>query len=283
MSTAELACEVCGRLPAPRRARLTVAHVAAMLPVELAVHALVIGSHLSFFTKVLVLSLAATALAVWVAEPSVMRVLRRWLHAPVLRERRRYDAAAGNLWRIRTTVEDTPGALGAITHQLSHLEANILGMHLHPAGEGVIDEFVVATPEHITARDLAEAVEDAGGTDPQVWPTTALALVDGQTKALTLAVRVATDPTELAPAVAELLDAEHVVAAPGTPLPTSHLAPGATMLKVPATWHGAHVFARPGQPFTPAESARAHRLAELAEVVERRGTRHRPPPMQAPA
>jgi hypothetical protein len=31
---------------------------------------------------------------------------------------------------------------------------------------------------------------------------------------------------------------------------------------------GAHVFSRQGEPFTPAERARAHRLAQLAETIE---------------
>ncbi|MDD9207911.1 amino acid-binding protein [Georgenia sp. 10Sc9-8] len=264
--TSGLACDVCGRLPEPRKGRLTLANVVAMLPVELAVHALVLQSDLSYLLKVLLLTVTATVLVIWVAEPSVTRVLRRWLHAPALRTRRRYDGAEA-LWRIRTQVEDAPGALGAITHELAMLGANILGMHLHPGPGGVVDEFVVATPEGVTARALSDAVHDAGGEDPQVWPTTPLALVDGQTKALNLAVRVVGDPDVLPDAVAELLDAEIVDGAPG--VPASHVTDGATLLKVPARWHGAHVFSRPGEPFTPAESARAHRLAELAEVVDR--------------
>ncbi len=61
---------------------------------------------------------------------------------------------------------------------------------------------------------------------PHVWPTSALALVDGQTKALTLAAQVTANP--------------------GSP------------------WSGLIVVSRPDEPFTPAESARAHRLAEVA-------------------
>jgi hypothetical protein len=39
------------------------------------------------------------------------------------------------------------------------------------------------------------------------------------------------------------------------------------ILKVPSPWTGLFAFHRPGEPFTPAESARAHRLAELAEAA----------------
>lgn len=263
--TAELACEVCGRLPEPPKVRLTAATVLAILPLELAVHAAVVTSGLSILAKVLVLTVTATVLAIWVAEPSVTRLLRRWLHGPILRERRRLDAA-GSLWRLRTTVRDTPGTLEAITRQLRMLDGNILGVQVQPGTDGVIDDFVVDVPEGTTARDLVEAVEDGGGRDVQVWPTTALALADGPTRALTAAVRVAAAPGELPEAVADLLGAEVVEGAPGAP--ASYLSGDARRLKVHSHWRGAVVLTRPGQPFTLAESARAHRLAELAEVVE---------------
>ncbi|WP_454084754.1 amino acid-binding protein [Georgenia sp. Marseille-Q6866] len=263
--TDALACEVCGRLPEPRKARRTAATVVALLPLELAVHAAVVASDLPLLTKVLVLTVTATALAVWVAEPSVTRLLRRWLHGPILRERRRLDAA-GSLWRLRTTVRDTPGSLEAITRQLRLLDGNILGVQVQPGTDGAVDEFVVDVPEWITARDLVEAVEDGGGRTVQVWPTTALALVDNPTRALCTALRVAEAPHELPEAVADLLGAEVVDGGPGDP--ASHLSGDATRIKIHAGWRGAVVLARPGQPFTLAESARAHRLAELAELVD---------------
>lgn len=263
--TDALACEVCGRLPAPPRARLTAANVLVMLPLELAVHAAVVASGLSLLAKVLVLTVTATSLAIWVAEPSVARLLRRWLHGPILRERRRLDAA-GSLWRLRTTVRDTPGTLEAIARQLRMLDGNILGVQVQPGTDGVVDEFVVDVPEEVTARDLTEAVEDGGGRAVQVWPTTALALTDSPTQALCTAIRVAEAPHELPEALADLLGAGVVDGGPGDP--TSHLSGDATRLKVHAGWRGAVVLTRPGQPFTLAESARAHRLAELAELVD---------------
>ena len=77
---AELRCEVCGLMPEPPKARLTLANVAVMLPIELLVHALVVETHLPYVAKVLVLALAATVLVIWVAEPSAARILLRWLH-----------------------------------------------------------------------------------------------------------------------------------------------------------------------------------------------------------
>ena len=107
---AELSCEVCGMMPEPPKARLTLANVAVMLPIELLVHALVVETHLPYVAKVLVLTLTATVLVIWVAEPSAARILRGWLHAPALRHRRKLGAAPA-LWRARTVLRDEPGSL----------------------------------------------------------------------------------------------------------------------------------------------------------------------------
>lgn len=100
---------------------------------------------------------------------------------------------------------------------------------------------------------------------PSIWPTTALALADGQTRALALAARLTRDPKELRHALAELLSAE-VVPAAGAGTPPSSA--DRTVLKIPTVWHGPLVFQRISEPFTLAESARAHRLAEIAEILE---------------
>jgi hypothetical protein len=264
--TAGMACDVCGRLPHPHRLRLTFAKLAAILPVELALHAAVLALHPPYLAAVALLAVTTTALVIWVVEPSAMRLLRRWLHAPGhhLRRRTRDELAqAPSLWRIRVTLDDRAGELERLTHRLAELDANILGLHVHPVDGGVRDELVVSTPDTIGPDDLLLAIAD--GRDVQVWPTTALALVDGQTQALNLAARVVADPAELPHAVSELL---------GARLVTDQLAiakgllPGdGTMLKIPSPWSGLFVFTRTGEPFTPAESARAHRLAQVAELA----------------
>lgn len=262
--TADLHCELCGRLPHPAKSRLTFANVAAMLPIELAVHAVVLRSDLPYLGKVVLLTVLATVLVVWVAEPSIMRLLRGWLHAPQLLHRRRLESA-DRLWRLRTRISDEPGALQALAERLEALDVNILDLQVHPCADGALDELVVATSDEVAAQDLLDAATAAGGVDALVWPTTALALADGQTKALSLSIRVAADPSELAWAVAELLGAEIVTSSLTAPGPDPLPLGAATMLKIPSPWQGAFVFSRPGVPFTPAESARAHRLAELAE------------------
>ena len=264
-AASDLSCEVCGLMPEPTKTRLTVANVAVMLPIELLVHALVVETHLPYLAKVLVLTLTATVLVIWVAEPSAARVLRGWLHAPALRHRKKLGSAAA-LWRARTVLQDQPGALQKVTRALARLDTNILSIHVHPVAGGVLDEFVLSAPGDLGERQLLEALDDAGGSRSHVWPTTALAMADGQTRALSLAARVADAPGELPLAVAELLRARIL-----TPAEAAVETPDAgTLLKVPTAWHGPITFARPGEPFTPAESARAHRLAELAEILAHR-------------
>jgi hypothetical protein len=262
---AELSCEVCGLMPEPPKTRLTVANVAVMLPIELLVHALVVDTQLPYLAKVLVLTLTATVLVIWVAEPSAARILRGWLHAPALRHRRRL-AAAPALWRARTILRDEPGSLQKVTTALARLDTNILSIHVHPVAGGVLDEFVLAAPANVGERELLEALHAAGGSRAHAWPTTALAMADGQTKALSLAARIAAAPDELPLAVAELLRAR--VLTPAEDILEKHGA--GTRLKIPTAWHGPITFVRPGEPFTPAESARAHRLAELAEILAHR-------------
>ena len=110
-----------------------------------------------------------------------------------------------------------------------------------------------------------------------------MALGDAQTRSLGLAARVAAEPQSLPEALAELLGAEiHApgisvsrTAPAGTP-PGAHPTPevleaaraAGTLLRLPTASGEPLLAHRPGEPFTPAESARAHRLAELAEAVQ---------------
>jgi len=281
--TADLRCDVCGQLPEPPKARLTLANIAVMLPIELLVHAAVVETHLPYMAKVLLLTVTATVLVIWVAEPSAAKVLRRWLHAPALRQRHKLHAAPA-LWRARVLLRDQPGSLQKITQSLAKLETNILSIHVHPmdgpgregpdrqateATQIVMDEFVLSAPGDVTEQELLKALDDGGGLESHVWPTTALAMADGQTKALSLATRIAGNPNELPHAVAELLSAKVVPNDPENLAPeaSAGVGPSTDILKIPTAWHGPLVFSRPGEPFTPAESARAHRLAELAEIL----------------
>jgi hypothetical protein len=265
-ATAAIRCEACGRLPEAPRGRLTVANVATVLPIELAVHAVVLQTALPYLAKVAVLALSATALVIWVAEPSIQRMLRTWLHAGAVNRHRRlhsYDA----LWRARLVIPDEPGALKQISGSLARLGVNILSIQTEPLGNSVHDEFVLGAPNPVGGQDLTLALEDAGASRVVVVPTTPVTLTDGPSRALGMATRVVGDPTELPAVLAELLAADPVDDRLSPAELRESLADG-TLLKVPSARHGALFFRRAGDPFTPAESGRANRLAELAEITE---------------
>lgn len=246
--------------------RLTVASIATVLPIELLVHAVVLQTGLPYLAKVSVLALSATALVIWVAEPSVRRMLRAWLHAGELTRHRRLHSSP-SLWRARLVVPDEPGALQRITRALARLDVNILSIQTQPLPEGALDDLVVGAPHGLSGHDLASVLLGAGGREVLVSPTTPVSLTDGQTRALNLATRVVGDPSDLPAVLAELLGADQVDGGLSPAEVRAHLADG-TMLKVPSPSSGVLLFHRRGVPFTPVESARAHRLAELAEISE---------------
>src|SRR4051812_36617329 len=191
-------------------------------------------------------------------------MFRRWIHAPALRQHRRIGEAPA-LWRARARLRDEPGALGRVTRQLARLDVNVLTIHVHVGEREVLDELVLSAPNHVSDDDLVDALRADGGRSARVWPTTALALADGQTKALSLAARLAVDPEELPLVVAELLGAAIV---PDAAALRHDGRNEGTLLKTPSPGRGPLLFSRPNEPFTLAESARAARLAELAEILE---------------
>jgi hypothetical protein len=247
--------------------RMTLVKLLAALPLELGLHALVLYCRPPYLLGVALLAFSSTALVIWVVEPAAMKMLRSWLHAPT---RAAVDAlhAAGSLWRVRTMVPDRPGALERLAHGFAEQDLNVLSVHVHALPDRVLDEFVLAAPQHVTGDVVTRTVVTSGGEKVQVWPTTAVALADGQARALHLAARVTADPGELPLALAELLGARTCPdPAPGI---ADRLAPhpsDGTTLQVVSPGVGPVVLDRPGEPFTPAEAARAHRLAEVASVV----------------
>ena len=250
-------CDNCGQLPETPRSRATVASIVAVFPLELAVHFAVLQTQLPLLAKVFVLAVTATTLVVWVAEPSVRMALSSWLHRHELDKRSALNASPA-LWRVRVTVADRPGSLRRLTGGLNKLGINIVSLHIHPLPDGVLDELILSAPELVNRDHIYQVLRESGGRQIIVAPSTPVAATDNQTRALSVAITVARDPDSLGDAIAGLLRA---IQTPGATVT------GDTVLKVPSVQHGALVFSRPGEPFTPAESARAHRLAELAEAV----------------
>lgn len=238
----------------------------AALPLELALNAFTLYWSPPYLVSAAILAISSTILAIWVVEPAAMRALRSWLHAPGHAATRRLQEAEA-LWRVRATIADRPGSLERLTHGFARHNLNVLAVHVHTLGDQALDEFILATPHDMLAGDIRRTATAAGGADVQVWPTTALALADGQTRALALATRVTADPDELSMALAELLGAHALPA--DDPAAPGRLASGekdGSALQVFLPGGGAVVLDRPGEPITPAEAARAQRLADVARA-----------------
>ncbi|MGW6457356.1 GNAT family N-acetyltransferase, partial [Streptomyces sp. NPDC055078] len=67
------------------------------------------------------------------------------------------------LWRLRTTVRDSPGSLAALCSVLAGLGVDILTLQTHPLAEGTVDEFLLRAPTALPARRLAQEISAAGG------------------------------------------------------------------------------------------------------------------------
>ena len=259
-------CDTCGRPPRPRKLRITLVKLVAAFPLELALNALALYWDPAYLISVAILAISSTILVIWVVEPAAMRALKTWLHAPTSAAALRLHEADA-LWRVRATIPDRPGSLERLTRGFAKRDLNVLAVHVHTLADGVLDEFVIATPRHVRAEDIKEAATVAGGARVQVWPTTALALADGQTRALALAARVTADPSELHLALAELLGAQVMPAVdPRATVGLTTGEPDGSTLHVALPGGGVAILDRPNEPITPAEAARAQRLAEVARA-----------------
>jgi hypothetical protein len=133
---------------------------------------------LPYALKVLILTLTATVLVIWVAEPSVRHVLRGWLRAPALRHRRRLHNPAAP-WRVRTLIDYSNEAQEKSAEALSRVDAEILVYRNHSVAGGMLDELVVSAPDHVTHAELLAAAASGGGRDVRAWPATAPTAADG--------------------------------------------------------------------------------------------------------
>ncbi|WP_141658761.1 GNAT family N-acetyltransferase [Carbonactinospora thermoautotrophica] len=167
------------------------------------------------------------------------------------------------LWRIRTTVQDTPGSLAALCSSLADRAVNILALQVHPLADAVVDEFLVGAPPRVTAGELAAAIGSAGGTGTWISRADAHDLVDIPTRMLTLAVRAA-EASELPAVLRGLLGECEIRWMPAPADLPQEGEPDGTTMRLPDAEGGVLVVSRPGLPFTPAEFARAHALAEVA-------------------
>src|SRR3954464_14768074 len=114
------------------------------------------------------------------------------------------------LWRIRATVDDRPGYLSVLTASLALRAGNILAVQVHTTEAGAVDDFLVDTPDSMTAADPPGAIAKGRGRDTFVARAEAHGLADQPTRALALAGRLVHNTDSLGEALVSLLDATEV-------------------------------------------------------------------------
>jgi GNAT superfamily N-acetyltransferase len=175
------------------------------------------------------------------------------------------------LWRMRTTVQDTPGSLAALCGALAGLDVDILTLQTHPLADGTVDEFLLRAPASLQAQELARVVAAAGGSGTWTERADAHDLVDTPTRVLGLATRTALDAAELPLALRQLLGRCTIRSRPAvspTGRPTGETPPvegvlEETVMRLRDPNGGAITVERAYLPFTPTEFARARALVEL--------------------
>ncbi|RYB93267.1 GNAT family N-acetyltransferase [Nocardioides oleivorans] len=162
------------------------------------------------------------------------------------------------LWRVRTTLEDRPGALADLATACGSAGVNILGLQVFPGIDRVTDELVLRTPDDWELPDLADLVERAGGSRVSVLPCTEAALNDQPTRYVLAARSILAHPAGFPDVVAQLFDAEaDPVGSELDPvLDAMDLEIGDVLVQLRRT-----------APFTAAEHARGTALAELVTDV----------------
>jgi ribosomal protein S18 acetylase RimI-like enzyme len=162
------------------------------------------------------------------------------------------------LWRVRTTLDDRPGALAELTTACGSAGVNILGLQVFPGVDRVTDELVLRTPDDWELADLADLVERSGGTRVSVLPCTEAALADQPTRYVLAARSILAEPATFPDVVAHLFDAEADPDGAG-------LAP--VMDGMDLEIGDVVVQLRRTAPFTAAEHASGRALAELVADV----------------
>ncbi|MFF3958877.1 GNAT family N-acetyltransferase [Streptomyces sp. NPDC001890] len=175
------------------------------------------------------------------------------------------------LWRMRTTVRDTPGSLAALCGALARHRVDILTLQTHPLARGTVDEFLLRAPAPLQAQQLSRAISAAGGSSTWIERADTHDLVDAPTRVLGLATRTALDAAELPLALRQLLGRCAIHSLPAvsvTGRATGETAPvegvlEKTVMRLRDPSGGAITIERPYLPFTPTEFARARALVEL--------------------
>ncbi|MFB6889466.1 GNAT family N-acetyltransferase [Kitasatospora sp. NPDC056327] len=177
-----------------------------------------------------------------------------------------HDFEETALWRVRTTVQDSPGSLARVCTAFAARQVNIVSMQSHPLPAGTVDEFFVRAPRSLARAELTALVAGAGGDDIWTGPADAHDLVDVPTRVLALATRTALDAAELPIALRQLFGPCSIRQYPGAAAPGGAGVDGHVM-RLPVPSGDLVELTRPQLPFTPTEFARAQALVELDTLL----------------
>lgn len=111
-------------------------------------------------------------------------------------------------WRIRTTLEDRPGALADVARACGEAGLDILGMQVLDSGPRVVDEFVVGAPDHWVEVDLADVFAKAGATEVTVTRVATGVVADAPTRYLEAVHQVLEEGRDVEEVLHELLTTE---------------------------------------------------------------------------
>ncbi|MFD0633310.1 ACT domain-containing protein [Catenulispora yoronensis] len=171
------------------------------------------------------------------------------------------------LWRIRAVVRDRPGSLAAVCERLAGVGANIVGLQVHPLGDGVLDEFLVDVPPEVGPDALAAAVAAGGGDVANIDRAARDDLTDAPARVLTLAARLAAGDAGLPEALHDLFGQSAVA---WDPREAGEPACAGTLMTLADPTGGTLRLTREGLDFTPTEFARARALVGLCAELRRR-------------
>lgn len=172
-----------------------------------------------------------------------------------------------NLWRVRAALRDRPGSLAAVCERLAVLGANIVGLQVHPLGEGVLDEFLLDVPPSVDAAALAAAVASGGAEVCLVDRAARDDLTDAPARVLTLAARLAAGDAGLPVALHDLFGQ---CAVTWDPREVPEATCSGTLMTLSDPGGGTLLVTREVLDFTPTEFARARALVGLCGELRRR-------------
>jgi hypothetical protein len=172
-----------------------------------------------------------------------------------------------NLWRVRAAVRDRPGSLAAVCERLAAVGANIVGLQVHPLGEGVLDEFLLDVPPSVGADVLTAAVASGGAEVSLIDRAARDDLTDAPARVLTLATRLAAGDAGLPAALHDLFGQ---CAVTWDPREVAEATCAGTLITLSDPAGGTLLVTREVLDFTPTEFARARALVGLCGELRRR-------------